>query len=55
MPEEALQVDLLVTAQLEIMQREGGAKLKAFHGGHSARVYRRLEAATRLVAVDAGA
>ena len=53
--EKALQVDLLVLAQLEVMQSEGGAKFKAFYGGLSARVYRRLEAAPRPVAVDAGA
>jgi hypothetical protein len=33
MPEEAVQVDIFVAAQLEIMQREGRTKLKAFHSG----------------------
>jgi hypothetical protein len=45
-------VDLLVLTQLEVMQSEGGAKLKAFHTSLSAPLYRRLEAASCLVAID---
>jgi hypothetical protein len=37
------------------VQSEGGAKLEAFHRSFSAHVYRRLEAASRLVAIDVGA
>src|SRR5262245_15353995 len=54
-PEEDSRVDLLVLAQLEVMQSEGGAKLKAFHRSFSAHVYRRLKAASRLVAIDGSA
>src|SRR5262245_39784308 len=37
------------------MQSEGGAKLEAFHRCFSARIYRRLKAASRLVAIDGSA
>ena len=53
--EKTFQVDLLVLAQLEVVQSEGGAKLKAFHSSFSARVYRRLKAASCLIAVDGSA
>src|SRR5262245_11081497 len=53
--EEASYVDFLVLAQLEVVQIEGGAKLKAFHKSFSAHVYRRLEAASRLIAVAVSA
>jgi hypothetical protein len=53
--EKSFQVDLLVLAQLEVVQSEGGAKLKAFHSSFSARVYRRLKAASCLIAVDGSA
>jgi small multidrug resistance pump len=54
-PEEDPRVDLLVLAQLDVMQSEGGAKLEAFHISLSAHVYRRLKAASCLIAVDGGA
>jgi hypothetical protein len=53
--EKTFQVDLLVLAQLEVVQSEGGAKLKAFHSSFSARVYRRLKAASCLIAIDVSA
>jgi len=53
--EKTFQVDLLVLAQLEVVQSEGGAKLGAFHSSFSARVYRRLKAASCLIAVDGSA
>ena len=46
---ESSYVDLLVVAQLEVVQSEGSW---LFHGSFSARVYRRLKAASCLIAVD---